>query len=189
VIRETDVGGAALEPLDNPTDPPPAIVDKATVYAKILALLDEAQAHLQAAGTSFAFSMPSGFSSFNKPATFLLFNRGLRAKVNVTSVQYAAALTDLAGSFLDPTKPMSLGVYHTYTTLAGDRQNALYDPTARQRYHMGRSLPTRSSRPMGLPRTTGSPPRSTRSRPSTGLASTWPGPSNGTTPTSRPCQR
>src|SRR5574341_1817596 len=137
VIRETDVGGAALEPLEDPTDPPPAIVSKDEVYAQILDWLDEAQAHLQSPGAAFPFTVTAGFSNFRTPATFLQFNRALRAKVNLTWAKYADALTDLGGSFLNPAQPMSRGAYHTYSTLSGDAQNGMYDPTARQRYAHG----------------------------------------------------
>ncbi len=137
VIRETDVGGATLDALDDPTDPPPAIVSKDEVYTQILAWLDEAQTHLQTSGAAFPFTMTAGFSSFNTPTTFLQFNRALRAKVNLTWAKYADALTDLQGSFLDPSKAMSFGAYNTYSTLSGDAQNGLFDPTARQRYAHG----------------------------------------------------
>ncbi|MBI4501937.1 MAG: RagB/SusD family nutrient uptake outer membrane protein [Gemmatimonadetes bacterium] len=137
VIRNTDVGGAALDALGDPTDPPPAIVGKPQVYAQILTWLDEAQTHLLAAGSTLPLSMTTGFSDFGTPATFLKFNRAIRAKVNLTNAAYAAALTDLGGSFLDVTKPLSSGAYNTYSTLSGDALNGLFDPTARQRYAHG----------------------------------------------------
>lgn len=134
VIRATDQSGAALDALSDPTAPPPPIVTRDEVYTQILQWLDEAAAHLRNAGTSFPFSMTAGFAPFNTPATFLQFNRAVRAKVNITRNAFAAALTDLAGSFLDPSKPMSFGAYHTFSTNSGDATNGLFDPTARQRY-------------------------------------------------------
>jgi hypothetical protein len=134
VIRQTDVSGAALDALASPTDDPPPIESKAAVYTKILAYLDDAKTHLAAGGASFAFSMPNGWANFNTPAKFLQFNRAVRAWANITNLQFAAALTDLKDSFLDPAKAMSYGAYHTFSTLAGDAQNGAFDPTGRQLY-------------------------------------------------------
>ena len=134
VIREMDIGGAALDALADPTAPPPDIKDTAAVYAQILTYLDEARTHLQAATEPFPFEMPRGFSNFSAPADFLAFNRGIRAKVDVTRMDYARALTDLQSSFLDPSQPLSYGAYHTFSTNSGDLNNGLFDPTARQRY-------------------------------------------------------
>jgi hypothetical protein len=104
------------------------------VYTQILAWLDEGRTHLLAAGTSMPMAMTAGFSDFGTPAAFIQFNRAIRAKANLTNSNYPAALTDLGGSFLDITKPMSFGAYNTYGSLTGDQLNGLYDPTARQRY-------------------------------------------------------
>ncbi len=134
VIRGTDASGAALEVPDDPTSPPPPIVGKGQVYARISQLLDSGSTHLASAGTAFAFRLPAGFKGFDTPATFLRFNRAIRARVDVEIGDFAAALTDLAGSFLDTTADLSLGVYHTFSTNSGDVQNPLFDPTARQRY-------------------------------------------------------
>ena len=134
VIRQTDVSGAALDALASPTDAPPPIADKATVYTTISSYLDDAKTHLAAGGASFSFTMPSGWANFNTPAKFLLFNRAVRAWANITNLQFAAALQDVNASFLDPSKPMSYGAYHTFSTLAGDAQNGAFDPTGRQLY-------------------------------------------------------
>ena len=146
IIRQSDSYGAALDALSDPTAPPPAIASKDAVYTEILRLLDEAAAHLTAAGSAaFPFAMTTGFADFSTPVTFRQFNRGMRAKVNVTWVssptltpdaKYTAALADLAASFIDTTAGASLskGAYHTFSTLSGDVLNGLYDPTSRQRY-------------------------------------------------------
>lgn len=145
VIRQTDVNGAALDALANPTDAPPAIATKAAVYTEILKYLDEGAAHLAAGGASFFFTMTPGFSSFNTPATFRQLNKGIRAKVNLAQVHpsntpaqnqafFTAALADLGASFISTSASMNLGAFHSYSTNAGDATNGLYDPTARQRY-------------------------------------------------------
>ena len=137
VIRATDSAGAVLDVNDDPTAAPTPLAGKGQVYARILQLLDSAQTHLQAAGGAFAFSLGAGYAGFDTPATFLTFNRALRAKLDVETSQYATALTDLAASFVDTAKALSLGVYFTFSTASGDAQNGLYDPTARQRYAHG----------------------------------------------------
>ena len=136
VIRATDASGAALDVPDDPTSPPPPIVDKGQVYTRITQLLDSAATHLANAGTTFAFRLPAGFAAFgfDTPASFLTVNRAIRAKLDVQIGDFATALTDLAGSFLDTSAPLSLGVYHTFSTNSGDVLNPLYDPTARQFY-------------------------------------------------------
>ena len=56
---------------------------------RISALLDEAKTHLQAGGTAFPFALHSGFNGFNTPATFLQFNRGIKARTEVYRKQWA----------------------------------------------------------------------------------------------------
>ena len=134
VIRQTDESSAAVDALESPTLDPPPIASKAEVYTAILSYLDDAKTHLDAGGASFSFTMPTGWGAFNTPATFLQFNRALRAWVNITTLAFADALTDLNASFLDPAKPMSYGAYHSFSTTPGDALNGAYDPTARQLY-------------------------------------------------------
>jgi starch-binding outer membrane protein, SusD/RagB family len=137
VIRGTDSSGAALDVAADPSAAPPPIVDRGQVYARIVQLLDSAQTHLQSSDSAFPFKLGPGFQGFDTRATFLQFNRALRAKVDVETGQYAVALTDLAASFVDTTLSLSRGVYHTFSTNGGDILNTLYDPTARQRYAHG----------------------------------------------------
>ncbi|MBI4501935.1 MAG: hypothetical protein HY700_12345 [Gemmatimonadetes bacterium] len=137
-IQTTDQTGAALEVPANPTDPVPPLASRAQVYARIFSLLDSANAHLAAAGTSFPIVFPAGFAGFTTPANFAKFNRAIKARVDVSFGDYTAALTDLAASFLNaaPTSlaQLNTGVYHTYSTNAGDATNGVYDATDRQRF-------------------------------------------------------
>jgi starch-binding outer membrane protein, SusD/RagB family len=94
-------------------------VDKATVFAHIIQLLDEGQAHLQAGGSTFPFSLSSGFAGFNTPASFLQFNRALRARVAAYSGNYTAALAALGASFVNPAGSLDLGTYHEYSPSSG----------------------------------------------------------------------
>ena len=56
----------------------------------------QAVAELDAGGAAFPFSLPPGFAGFNTPATFLQFNRALRARVAVYRGDFTGALTFLA---------------------------------------------------------------------------------------------
>jgi hypothetical protein len=127
VIRGTDVGGALLDAAANPTDPPGPIATKAEVYTEIRKLLDEGRTHLQAAGGIFPFALGSGFAGFDTPATFLKFNRAIRARADIDMRDWNAALIDLSASFLDTSAPLSTGVYNTFSTVSGDITNPLYE--------------------------------------------------------------
>jgi hypothetical protein len=118
---------------------------KPAVLAQISTTLDAGYADLLAGGTSFPFTIGSGFrsnGSFDTPAGLAQFNRGLAAKVlmyrgfrdyaktkaiDVASLN--AALTALNQSFESETAPFRNGVYHVYSTSSGDLTNFLYNPS------------------------------------------------------------
>src|SRR5438552_13195420 len=115
---------------------------KPKVLAYISALLDSAAADLQAAGSTFAFTLPSGFTGFADPASFLEFNRALAAKVHiyrgfgsfksagnpVDAAELNAALTALDASFYSAVPAnFRVGVYHTYSASSGDLLNVNFD--------------------------------------------------------------
>ena len=131
VINTRDDVGAPIDVGTDPTGEPAPIATKAEVFAHIVTLLDEARTHLLAGGTSFPMSLGPGFEGFDTPDGFLRFNRALAARVHVYRGSHAAALTALAGSFLDVAAPLDLGVYHVFSTASGDVQNALFDPNGR----------------------------------------------------------
>jgi starch-binding outer membrane protein, SusD/RagB family len=110
-----------------------AVVGKDAALASIASLLDSAQTHLQAGGAVFPFALTSGFAGFNTPATFVLVNRGIRARVDVYRRQWAQALTDIAASFVDTSSTslanLAKGVYNVWSTASGDSPNPLFDPT------------------------------------------------------------
>ncbi|MCP3144782.1 RagB/SusD family nutrient uptake outer membrane protein [Pyxidicoccus xibeiensis] len=134
VINTRDTNGAPIDvgrPLGSALPP---IEDKQRVLAHIATLLDEAAGHLAAAGGQFPFALSSGFrgddpnsttDDFNEPATFLTFNRAVRARVAVYQKDYGTALTALSQSFLNPSRPLSRGVYHVFSTDSGDLDNNL----------------------------------------------------------------
>jgi hypothetical protein len=135
--------GAPVD-VDHPiTDPPAPFVSEDSVYAYIVAVLNDAQNDLTAAGgTAFPFSLPSGFTGFNTPATFLAFNRALAAKAYLfratalnsscgASACYAAALAALSAAApafaVGDAAQFKTGVYFDYSPGAGDTQNTLSD--------------------------------------------------------------
>jgi hypothetical protein len=108
-----------------------ALLSKEDAYAQIAALLDDAAADLQNAGSAFSFSLSSGFDGFNTPAGFLQFNRALRARVAAYRGNFDAVLTALDDSFVDETADLGLGVYHVYSTATNDQLNPVFaDPNA-----------------------------------------------------------
>jgi hypothetical protein len=128
VIVTRDTIGAVIDTnssIDDIDDLGP-VASKADVYAEIESLLDTAQGELAAAGDAqFPFGLSSGYDAFDSPATFVQFNRAIRARVAVYQEDYEGALDALAESFLDPEASFDLGAYHTFTTGTGDAQNGL----------------------------------------------------------------
>ncbi|MCH7563097.1 MAG: RagB/SusD family nutrient uptake outer membrane protein [Gemmatimonadetes bacterium] len=129
VINTRDTNGAVID-TDRPLDAEPApIVGRDQVLTAIAALLDEARGHLQAGGESFPFLLTSGFDGFDIPGTFVMFNRALKARVDVYMGNFSGALASLDASFLDTGADLTLGVYHTFGSASGDTRNNLFDPT------------------------------------------------------------
>ncbi len=115
-------------------EPAPFITNSAA-YDHVVTLLDEARTELGTGGAAFPFGMPPGFTGFNTPATFVQFNRALRARVAVYRGDFAGALTALSESFIDPAGPLDRGVYMDYGTGAGDLANPLaLDPQAGENF-------------------------------------------------------
>jgi hypothetical protein len=127
VIDTHDSNGIVVDPATSFTELAP-IVDKAAGFAKIVSLLDTAKTDLMAGGTAFSFPLSPGYDGFNTPATFLKFNRAIRARVAVYMKDYDAALAALGESFIDETKSLDLGVYHVFGTNSGDTVNQLVNP-------------------------------------------------------------
>lgn len=116
-----DVGG-------DPTGEPAPFVSRQEMMAHVTSLLDQGAGELASAGTSFPFSMTSGFEGFDTPSGFLQVNRALRARVAIHLDDWAGALNALNGSFLDPSLPLSHGAYHVFGTASGDEVNPLNRP-------------------------------------------------------------
>ncbi|MEP7177208.1 MAG: RagB/SusD family nutrient uptake outer membrane protein [Gemmatimonadales bacterium] len=105
--------------------PPAPFASNADAYARVISLLDEAIAELDAGGAAFPFDLPPGFDGFDTPATFRQFNRALRARVAVYRADFAGALAVLAESFIDPVGPLDRGVYMDFSAGPGDFANPL----------------------------------------------------------------
>jgi starch-binding outer membrane protein, SusD/RagB family len=137
-IRIRDAVGIVVDLSADPSAPLGAVVSKAEALTRIVALLDEARTHLQAAGSAFVFTLHSGFTGFNTPATFLQFNRGITARGEVYRQQWASALTALNASFIDGATPtaanLARGPYHVYSISSGDIINPLFDQTPTRFY-------------------------------------------------------
>jgi len=128
VLNMQNENGCKIAPYDGLDS---EFVSKADGWTEVAALLDAGYADLNSAGDAFSFSLSSGFAGFDTPAKFAEFNRALRARVAVYMDDWSVALTALDNSFMDPTKDMSLGVYHVYSSGQGDGTNGMYaDPNA-----------------------------------------------------------
>src|SRR5688572_18531438 len=131
--------------VDQPIDAEPApLVPSADASAAATALLNEAFTDLNAGGTAFPFSFVEGFTGFDTPATYKLFNRALAAKVLVhratlfsCATCWAEAATAIAASFItEAGLPGSLrtGVYYGYTGAANEAANPVTEPLNNDRY-------------------------------------------------------
>jgi starch-binding outer membrane protein, SusD/RagB family len=104
--------------------PPAPFVTNSAAWDHVIALLDQAATEL--VGTpAFPFALPPGFAGFDSTATFLTFNRALRARVAVYRGDFTGALTFLTQSFLNTADPLDRGVYMDFGTGAGDVPNPL----------------------------------------------------------------
>lgn len=123
-LNYLDTNGLQLDFSGNLSTP---FASKAEAFAFIESMLDEGNADLAQAGSSFSFKLSSGFAGFDTPAQFAKFNRAIRARVAVYQNKWADALTALGQSFLDPAGALDLGVYHVYGTGLGDQVNEIFE--------------------------------------------------------------
>lgn len=129
VLYLTDTNGARL---NYDGDITVDVATKAEVLAEIESLLDAGYSDLQSAGSSFSFALSSGFSGFDTPSTFALFNRGLKARVAVHQDDWTAAQSALTAcsDWANSSDPDE-GVYHAFSSGSNDQGNEMYeDPTA-----------------------------------------------------------
>lgn len=127
-IRVHDTFGIVVDTDRDRNDPLAPIVGKEEALAFMVQRLDEAQAHLQNAAASFPFQLSEGFAGFDTPASFIPFNRAIKARIMAEMADYDGVLTALNESFLDPAGELGHGVYNSYSTNSGDRTNPFFDP-------------------------------------------------------------
>lgn len=111
---------------------PAPLVSLPEVLDEIERLLDQADSELAGASETFPFQISSGFDGFDTPETFRMFNRALKARVNVLRGDYASALTDLQATWVGQGVPLDMGVYHVFSTNAGDATNGLFQGASPQ---------------------------------------------------------
>jgi starch-binding outer membrane protein, SusD/RagB family len=118
VINTRDLNGAPIDVAGDASTPAP-FATRTAVFQNIVTLLDEGRAQLQAGGAAFPFPIGRGLDAFDTPATFLQFNRALRARVAVYLGDYATAITLFPQTFLNLGADLDLGAYHTYASSEG----------------------------------------------------------------------
>lgn len=111
---------------------PGALVPLPEVLDEVERLLDLADTELAGASEIFPFQISSGFEGFDTPETFRMFNRALKARVNVLRGDHASALTDLQATWVSQGMPLEMGVYHVFSTNAGDATNGLFQGASPQ---------------------------------------------------------
>jgi starch-binding outer membrane protein, SusD/RagB family len=104
------------------------IVGKEAMLAHTVKLLDEGQAHLENGGAKFPFPLSSGYEGFATPATYLRFNRAVKARAEAYRQNWSGVLAALNESFLDTDGPLTLGVYYAFGAGSGDTTNSLTSP-------------------------------------------------------------
>jgi hypothetical protein len=132
IVGTRDSNGGVIDTDRTLEEGPGALVDRDMMLAEIAALLDEGADELAAGGAEFPFALSRGYAGFDTPPTFLTFNRAIRARVAVYQEDWQGALDALAESFLDTqgltVAKLQVGVYHSYSTGAGDTVNNLINP-------------------------------------------------------------
>lgn len=99
-------------------------LSKEAGYDAILALFDEGFDQLT--GSTFVFTLSSGFAGFDTPTTFAQLNRALAARVATRAGRYAEALTKVEASFVDLDGDLTAGPQHLFSTASGDILNPLF---------------------------------------------------------------
>ena len=136
VINTRNDLGAPVEVYADASKQAP-FVSRDSVFNFIIGTLNAAQTELAAGGSSFPFTLPSGFAGFTTPTNMVKFNRALAARVwaykaslgvggctKLSATCYQQVLTALQGSFLDAAGSLTTGVYNVYSAAAGDVANS-----------------------------------------------------------------
>lgn len=107
---------------------------KAASYTESLAgiakLLDDGAAQLDAAGSTFTFTLPTGFAGFTTPANFKKFNRAIATRVALYQGDNTKAAAALAQSFYDIAGDINLGPKHTFNPSNPDIGNPMLNSSS-----------------------------------------------------------
>jgi hypothetical protein len=124
-----------------------SFVSRDSMYKYVIGSFTDATTKLNAGGSAFPFTLPSGFAGFNTPANFAKFTQALLAKAEAHyatagggAAAWNASLTALGNSFLNAAATtradFDVGVYDTYGS-APDTPNPLSSATNTNLYaHM-----------------------------------------------------
>ncbi|MCB0637072.1 MAG: RagB/SusD family nutrient uptake outer membrane protein, partial [Lewinella sp.] len=116
--------------VSDPLNPGPTLSFDAAL-ASIRDILDEGASDLDKAGSTFAFTLTSGFNGFDSPATMAQVNRAIAARAALYAEDWGGALTALNASFMDlgasTAADLMAGPMHVYGN-APDVNNPFYYP-------------------------------------------------------------
>ncbi|MDY7226257.1 RagB/SusD family nutrient uptake outer membrane protein [Hyalangium rubrum] len=128
IVSARDTNGGPIDVSGDPRTLAP-IVSKDEMLTRVVSLLDEAKGHLDASvaaeNDAFPFTLGSGYAGFEKPSTYVKFNRALKARAQVYLKDWTGTLTSLGESFLDTNRELTLGTYYSFGTGSGDTINGL----------------------------------------------------------------
>ncbi len=113
-LNLTDENGIRLD-ISDPNNLGP-FVSKSEALSGIRAFLEDGANDLANGGDAFPFILPSGFSGFDTPATFLQANNAIAARVAAYQGDDNAVLSFLDNSFfnLDP-EDINTGIYYNFS--------------------------------------------------------------------------
>jgi len=122
-LNLTDENGIRVDVADENNLGP--FVSKDQALVGILAYLQDGANDLANGSDAFPFIMPSGFTGFNAPDTFLQANKAISARVAAYQKDFNAVLSFLDDSFLnlDP-NDLNTGVYYNFS----EDQTGLVNP-------------------------------------------------------------
>ena len=135
VISTRDTIGLVIDQNTDATVLAP-FVSRDSAYKYILAQFTSAATDLAAGGTAFPFNLHAGYTGFNTPATYLLFNKAMTARAEAYyatagggAAAWGRSLAAINASFINTaatTKAQfDVGVYHVYSLATGDAINGL----------------------------------------------------------------
>ena len=92
----------------------------------IATILNEGFTDLGNGGSEFPFALSDGFTGFETPADFALFNRAIAARVALYQGDNTTAINMVNASFMDMAGDLDMGPAHFYSTSGNDISNAVF---------------------------------------------------------------